>query len=217
MLLASGELAGKFSLLNINPGDLVIITYGADRVRDATIIAMALERLGHEKYAILNGGTGKWLAEGRPMVTELPGDEISEYPDNKTADDFTVDYRQVEYYSRTGKAVIIDARQVDYYSGIKSDEARAGHIPGAVSHDYTLDINSSGGYGMFKPVGELSIAYGSLIKSKSTTVVVHCRTGHQASQVFFVLKHILGYRNVYWYDAGWTEWSARKELPVSTS
>jgi thiosulfate/3-mercaptopyruvate sulfurtransferase len=24
----------------------------------------------------------------------------------------------------------------------------------------------------------------------------------------------LGYRNVYWYDAGWTEWAARPELPI---
>ena len=53
-----------------------------------------------------------------------------------------------------------------------------------------------------------------LIPSLDTPVVVHCRTGHQASQTYFVLKHLLGYRNVYWYDAGWTEWAARPELPI---
>lgn len=37
---------------------------------------------------------------------------------------------------------------------------------------------------------------------------------HQASQTFFVLKHVLGYPNVRWYDAGWTEWAARPDLPV---
>ena len=43
---------------------------------------------------------------------------------------------------------------------------------------------------------------------------MHCRTGHQASQTFFVLKRLLGYPNVRWYDAGWTEWAARPELPI---
>ena len=39
-------------------------------------------------------------------------------------------------------------------------------------------------------------------------------TGHQASQTFFVLRHLLGYTNVLFYDAGWTEWAARPDLPV---
>ena len=43
---------------------------------------------------------------------------------------------------------------------------------------------------------------------------MHCRTGHQASQTFFVLKRLLGYPNARWYDAGWTEWAARSELPI---
>jgi thiosulfate/3-mercaptopyruvate sulfurtransferase len=53
-----------------------------------------------------------------------------------------------------------------------------------------------------------------MIPSTNTEVIVHCRTGHQASQTFFVLKRLLGYPNVRWYDAGWTEWAARPELPI---
>ena len=45
-------------------------------------------------------------------------------------------------------------------------------------------------------------------------VIVHCRTGHQASQTFFVMRYLLGYENVFWYDAGWSEWASRSELPV---
>jgi thiosulfate/3-mercaptopyruvate sulfurtransferase len=31
-----------------------------------------------------------------------------------------------------------------------------------------------------------------MIPSTNTEVIVHCRTGHQANQTFFVLKHLLG-------------------------
>lgn len=57
-------------------------------------------------------------------------------------------------------------------------------------------------------------AYAALIPAKDSPVVIPCRTGHQASQTFFVQKNLLGYRNVYWYDAGWSEWAARPELPI---
>ena len=75
-----------------------------------------------------------------------------------------------------------------------------------------LLVSDTGTY--FKPIDELRGEYEKLIGSGDKTVIIHCRTGHQASQTFFLLKHLLGYKNVLWYDAGWTEWATRPELPV---
>ena len=110
--------------------------------------------------------------------------------------------------------MIIDVRSAEYYTGAKSNEARAGHIPAALSRPYTEDVLATEKDKAFKPIEELQRIYGKLIPSRDATVIVHCRTGHQASQTFFVLRPLLGYRNVLWYDAGWTEWAARPELPV---
>jgi thiosulfate/3-mercaptopyruvate sulfurtransferase len=75
-------------------------------------------------------------------------------------------------------------------------------------------VVKSDAYSVIKPVDELKANYEKLIPTKETSVIFHCRTGHQASQTYFILAHLLDYKNVKWYDAGWTEWAAKPELPV---
>jgi 3-mercaptopyruvate sulfurtransferase SseA len=214
MLLPPSLLAAHFSLLGLHPSDTVILVYG-DKIHDATLVGMAFERLGQEHYAVLNGGYAKWAQEGRPLDTALPTVEPSQYPLAKAEDRFTVDAGTVAATLGKPGTVIIDVRPADFYAGRKSDEARAGHIPGAINRPFGEDIvTSSNKVVSLKPMEELAAAYRRMIPSKETEVIVHCRTGHQASQTFFVLKHLLGYANVRWYDAGWTEWAARPELPL---
>jgi thiosulfate/3-mercaptopyruvate sulfurtransferase len=212
MLLPTPLLAAHLSLMGIEPGDLVVLAPG-EKFHDATLAGMALERLGHERYVVLQGGVSTWLQEKRPLDMALPALQASSYP-VRDADNFTVDYRRVLEAQKQGRALILDVRPAEYFLGTKSDEARAGHIPGAVNRPYTEDVIKTEQGVRFKPVDELAKAYAKIIPSKESPVIVHCRTGHQASQTFFVLKRLLGYKQVYYYDAGWSEWAARPELPV---
>jgi 3-mercaptopyruvate sulfurtransferase SseA len=214
LLLPPPMLAAQFSLLGLQPSDTIVLVSG-DKLYDTTLAGMAFERLGHMDYAVLNGGYAKWPKEGRPTDAALPAVTESKYPVKMNADDFTVDFQTVAAQLGKPGVVIIDVRPADFYTGKKSDEARAGHIPGAISRPFTEDvITSSKKVVSFKPTDALSAAYSQIIPSKDTEVIVHCRTGHQASQTFFVLKRLLDYPNVRWYDAGWTEWAARSELPI---
>jgi len=213
MLLPADVLARHFSLMGIGPDDILVFVPG-DKVHDATLVGMACERLGHMNHAVLDGGFAQWRAEGRPVDTLLPTIQAIAYPTASDPDAFTVDSRTVLQYSGQRDAVIIDVRPTEYFTGVKSDEARAGHILGAVNRPYTEDLAKTGTVTRLKTVADLAAAYSRLIPAQHSTVVVHCRTGHQASQTFFVLKRLLGYSNVLWYDAGWSEWSARPELPV---
>jgi thiosulfate/3-mercaptopyruvate sulfurtransferase len=207
-------LAAQFSLMGLQPLDTIVLVSG-DKLYDTTLAGMAFERLGHMDYAVMNGGYAKWAQEGRPASAALHAVVESGYPARNDADNFTVDFRTVAAQLGKPGTVIIDARPVDFYMGKKSDEVRAGHIPGALNRPFSEDvITSPDKVVTFKPIDALAVAYGQIIPSKNTEVIVHCRPGHQASQTVFVLKRLLGYPHVRWYDAGWTEWSARPELPV---
>ncbi len=216
MLLPAEMIASHLGLLGITPQTTVVLVPG-DRLHDATLVAIALERVGHAQYAILNGGWEQWAAEKRPVDTRLPSITATEYPVQPGADTFTVDYQAVLTHSQNRNAVFLDVRPADFFTGRKSDEARAGHIPGALNRPFTSDVSTNNAVTHFKPVADLAEAYTKLIPGKDAPVVVSCRTGHQASQTYFILRHLLGYQRVSWYDAGWTEWSARPELPIETS
>lgn len=213
MLLPTDLLARHFGLLGIDRSDTVILMPGV-KFHDATLASMACARLGHPHYAVLDGGFERWQAEKRGTDAALPSVTPGVYPGDTQADSFTVDTQAVLQSIRRRDAVVLDVRPADYYSGQKSNEARAGHIPGALNRPYSEDVTESDSATTFKSTEELARAYAALIPSKHSRVIVHCRTGHQASQTFYVLTRLLGYTQVFWYDASWTAWAAQPDLPI---
>lgn len=212
MLQLAEMLAGHMSVMGIRPTDRVVIVPD-DKPHDATLVAMAFGRLGHARFGVLNGGFPRWAYEKRPVTTELPQAQKSQYP-VPPPDAFTVTYKQVMENLKAANHVIIDVRPTEYFTGEKVDEARGGHIPGAKNRPYTEDLVQYGKVTLLKPSEQLETAYASLVPDKQTNVIIHCRTGHQASQTFFVMRYLLGHERVFWYDAGWSEWAARSELPL---
>jgi thiosulfate/3-mercaptopyruvate sulfurtransferase len=206
-------LAEHFSLMGIQPDDFIVLV-STNKVRDATLVGMACERLKHSRYAVLRGGFPKWHVEKRSVDTILSSIKPSQYPVPDSPDTFTVTAKEVLAAIGRPGTIILDTRPVGYFTGEKQDEARGGHIPGAINRPYAEDVVKAGAYSAFKPVDELRGIYEKLIPTRETPVILHCRTGHQASQTYFILVRLLGYTDVKWYDAGWTEWAARPELPV---
>jgi thiosulfate/3-mercaptopyruvate sulfurtransferase len=50
--------------------------------------------------------------------------------------------------------------------------------------------------------------------TRDKEVIVHCRTGREASHLYFTLKHVLRFPHVRLYRGSWVEWSADKTMPI---
>jgi len=93
-LLPAEILAEHFSLMGIHPDDFIVLIT-TNKIRDATLVGMAFERLKHNRYAVLRGGFFKWQAEKRPEDTILPSIKSSQYPVPDRPDTFTVTAKEV--------------------------------------------------------------------------------------------------------------------------
>jgi thiosulfate/3-mercaptopyruvate sulfurtransferase len=107
---------------------------------------------------------------------------------------------------------LIDARPPAEYTGVEGMSPRPGHLPGALNIPAVLVTDSDG---CFRPAAELSRLVARAGLKSPRRIVIYDGAGIGAAKVAFALS-LIGYTNIAVYGPGWTEWSARPDLPVET-
>jgi thiosulfate/3-mercaptopyruvate sulfurtransferase len=194
--------------------DMLVVLYSERSNPNATFLAWYLDFLGHNKTTILNGGWEKWGAEALPTTQDYPSLAQKKFF-GKIRQETLAEKKWLWSHLTSKDIVIVDARPPGQYSGEEGEEVRRGHIPGARNVFWETTLQGDH-VRTWQQQENLQKLFTERDITKNKEIVVHCRTGREASHVYFTLKHILGYPRVRLYRGSWVEWSADKSLPVKT-
>jgi len=199
--------------------DTTVILYGDNNNWFAAWAFWQLKYYGHSDVRLMNGGRKKWLEEKREITTAAPAVKPVAY--KAIAPDLSLRARRDDIFAvldRRLPAQLVDVRSPDEFSGkviappgMTETAQRGGHIPGAASVPWAQAVAEDG---TFKAADALRQLYASKGITGEQEVIAYCRIGERSSHTWFVLKYLLGYKNVRNYDGSWTEWGNLVGAPI---
>ena len=163
---------------------------------------------GITDVTILDGALAAWVRAGYPLVEgEQPAPAVGDVV--LSAGHLPVlSADEAEAYGRAG--MLLDARSGERFRGESEPiDARAGHIPGAVSAPSTQNLAADG---TFLPAGALRGRFASL--GVTGPVGVYCGSGVTAAQEVAALA-VAGISAAL-FPGSWSAWSADPDRPVAT-
>jgi len=199
------RLKALFEGLGIGDDSRIVVYYGKDWVSPTTRVIFTLDYIGlANRTSLLDGGMPAWVADGRPVTTDLKAPGRGALTPKIQA--LTVDGAWMDANLGKPGHVVVDARNVEFYTGAKAGgrPERNGHIPGAASIPFDSLLTDTP---RLKPESDLRVAFAAAGVKSGDRVVAYCHIGQQATVVYFAAR-MLGYPVVL-YDGSFEDWSAR--------
>lgn len=231
--------AAEFADLMARSGvadDSRVVVYSDFDYSGATRLWWALHYYGHSQGAVLNGGWNKWLAEGRPVSTEIASSSPGKTFTARPQPDWLANTAEILAGLNNKQVQLVDTRPPEQYAGHAvwtppgsrylepgSDRIeigarrpmRAGHIPGAVNITSSTNLDPANDY-TYLPLAELRRKAVEARLKPDQKVITYCGVGISASLGLFSL-YLAGFRNLGLYDASWEEWGTQLDLPIEKS
>ena len=200
-------IVGKLAAWGLNR-DSQAVVYDQSTGSIAVRMWWTLRWLGHKAVAVLDGGFDKWLRERLPMEAAV-GEHKQGNFEGRPDDTMWVSTADVEASLADADTSLIDARARNRFSGEQeSVDKTGGHIPGAVNHPLTDNLDENG---CFLSAGELRAQYEDLRKP----VTIHsCGSGVTACHNILAME-IAGMENSKLYVGSWSEWIRSPQRPIA--
>jgi thiosulfate/3-mercaptopyruvate sulfurtransferase len=171
-----------------------------------------LRWLGHDAVAVLDGGFKAWLAHGGTLESgagaPLPQAQARPFmPRVAAAAAMSVavlSTAELEQALLKPQALLVDARAPERYAGVVEPIDRvAGHIPGAVNHPFSANLDADGG---FLPAAELRARWLERLGGKDPrNLIAMCGSGVTACHNLLGLE-VAGLPGAKLYAGSWSEW-----------
>lgn len=202
------QVANVMGRAGIGSGTTVV-AYDDQAGAVAARLWYVLRAHGHDGVAVLDGGTAKWIAEGRGLETAEVLPEPKVFVPNLKAG-MVVGKSGV--VGAAGLELVLDARVAGRYRGeTEPIDPRAGHIPGARNAPFTDNLTADP-VPVFRSAAELRERFAALGADRREPIV-YCGSGATACHDLLALE-VAGLRGRL-YAGSWSEWSADPALPAA--
>ncbi|MDI5885070.1 sulfurtransferase [Cobetia amphilecti] len=208
-------LSGVMSALGITR-DSHVVAYDDEGGGWAGRLLWTLALLGHSRYSYLNGGLHAWQGDGLPLSDTASDWSPSEY--HAAYMDTSVMATREDILDRLAaedpqeSVVVWDARSAEEYRGEKGQNARLGHIPGAVHFEWTEAMDRERNL-RIRDYAELVTELGARGLNPEQHIVTHCQSHHRSGLTWLV-GQALGFSDVRAYPGSWKEWGNRDDTPI---
>jgi thiosulfate/3-mercaptopyruvate sulfurtransferase len=212
-LPTGAQFAARMAGIGVQAGDRLVI-YDDSAVKTSARAWFIARLHGVREVAILDGGLGKWRAEGRPLASgaaaPAPGDLSSQ-----SGPGIVRDKAEILANLSTGREQLLDARGAGRFTGAEPEirpGMPSGHIPGSRNLPFGRVLEPNG---TFKDAAGLRAAFAEAGIDLERPVVTTCGSGVTAAVLLFAM-HLLGKEDVGLYDGSWSEWGADPATPKAT-
>lgn len=206
MLPSAAEFGAAMEAIGVGKDDRIVV-YDHSPLRTAVRGWFMLRHFGAERVAGLDGGLGKWLAEGRPVQSGEADARQARFKATERADVVSMDTILAGI-----DLPLADARGQGRFEGNEPDPrpgVAAGHIPGARNLPFA-DLYRADG--TLKPAEDLRSLFAAAGIDPERPFIATCGSGVTANSLLFA-AWLLGNRESKLYDGSWSEWGADPTTP----
>lgn len=203
--------SSRFSGMGVGDDTQVVAYDDAGGSLAAGRLWWMLRWLGHEMVAILDGGWGKWLREGKPVRGGEERNQVRVF-NPRIRSEMVVTADQVEQVLHDPDWRIIDARAQERFHGfVEPIDPVAGHIPGAGNLPYEGNLAEDG---TFRTPQELRRRFTPLLENTEAGKVIHyCGSGVTSIHNLLAME-IAGLGESKLYAGSWSEWITDPQRPI---